>query len=117
MEKIKAKETLSLFSDRLEQYILTLSFIEFPFLALPVIKQIYSAIISRIIKLLENEGKIHIDFIAIDAEISSQKEQYNKTIIELKEVLASNTMSEEAKHEYLQEAKKKLRDIIRMSTR
>ena len=111
-----SKEYVSFTANILKEYILKISFIEFPFLNLPIIKQVYSFIITRIIAKLEIEGKLYIDFKKIDNEVSIQDNEYNQAIKNLKEVLNSNK-TEEEKNEYLQEAKKRLRDLIRMSSR
>jgi hypothetical protein len=98
--------------DLMGEYLVKLAIIEFPFLSLPVLKQIFSFIVKRIISRTKDEGELMISFAFIDKEIGEKKEIYNEAVTKLKEVLESNT-TEEKKDEALEETKKRLRDLIR----
>lgn len=108
-------ETIEKFSfaiDLLGDYFIRLSIVEFPFLGLPVIYQIYSYIVKKIVSRIEKEGELKISFAFIDRDVSIRKEEYNLAIEELKQVINSET-SQEIKNEALNNAKNRIRDLIR----
>lgn len=98
--------------DLMGEYLVKLAIVEFPPLGLPVVRQLFSFIVKRIISRAKDEGELMISFAFIDKEIGEKKELYNEAVTKLKEVLESDT-TEEKKNEALEETKKRLRDLIR----
>lgn len=98
--------------DLMGEYLVKLAIVEFPPLGLPVVRQLFSFIVKRIISRAKDEGELMISFAFIDKEIGEKKELYSEAVTKLKEVLESDT-TEEKKNEALEETKKRLRDLIR----
>jgi len=111
-----AQDVFSSAVEKISDYFITMAIVEFPFLALPVIKQMFSFIVKRVISKIQGEGKLFISFSFIDKEVEKQMEEYKRAITELRDIVESATIiSGERKNEALNKAKEKLRNLIRMS--
>jgi hypothetical protein len=106
------QQTFSVSVELAGEYLVNLAIVEIPLLGLPVVKQIFSYIVKKIVARSENEGELWIAFKFIDKESKEKNEQYKDAIKDLEEVLASNP-TEEKKNEALEETKKRLRNLIR----
>lgn len=105
-------EKFSFAIDILGDYFIRLSVVQFPFLGLPLIYQLYSYVVKKIVTRIEKEGELKISFAFIDKEISVRKEEYNIAIDELKKVLTSDS-SLETKNDALIKTKNTIRDLVR----
>jgi|688.fasta_scaffold1874718_2 hypothetical protein len=107
------QETFSMTVDVTSEYLIKIAILQFPFLAIPVVKQIFSFIVKNVISKVESEGVLQISFTYIDIETNEKKDAYVVAVNNLKEILASDKTVEE-KNEAIQETKKRLRTLIRM---
>lgn len=103
---------LSFGAELLGDYFIRLSIIEFPFLGLPIVREVYSHIVRKVITRFKNEGELYISFAFIDKDISIKKEEYKIALNQLEEVMKSDA-TKEKKDEALQEAKDRIRNLIR----
>jgi hypothetical protein len=89
----------------IKNYIIQIALIQFPFLNLPGIKQIFTYMLGRILDKIETEGKIFISFSLIDANVNKQVKEYEEALERFKkgEINESN----------LDEVKNKLRDLVK----
>jgi hypothetical protein len=106
------QESFSFAVETASEYLVKLAIIEFPVLGIPIIKQIFTFIVMRIISRAKNEGELMISFAFIDKEVNHKKELYAEAVTKLKEVMKSE-IDEEKKNEALEETRKRLRDLIR----
>lgn len=106
------QETFSISVDLAGEYLMGLAIVEFPFLGLPLVKQIFSYIVKKIISRSEREGELMISFRFIDKETKEKHNKYQEVMKEFKQVMNSNP-TEEKKNEAIEETKKRLRDLIR----
>ena len=106
------KQTFSMTVDLAGEYLVKLAIVEFPFLALPIVKQTFSYLVKKIISKSQEEGQLMISFVFIDREVAHKNSMYVEAVTKLKEVLESD-IPEEKKNEALEETKKRLRDLIR----
>jgi glycyl-tRNA synthetase beta subunit len=104
------EKLLSLSIDLAKEYIVKIAVIEFPFLALPVVNQLFNFFVDRLLSRIEAEGILHLQFNAIDEENEKKLEEYNKALKNLEDA-----KSEEEKNEALKEAKSRLGDLIKFS--
>lgn len=112
----KVDQVLDVVSDVTSEYIIKLSIVEFPFLGLPIIKQMYSYIIQKVVGKIKDEEQLFITFAIIDSDVQGRKKEYDTAVDNLKEVLQS-PVSEERKNEALEETKKRLRNLIRFPSK
>ena len=89
----------------IKNYIIQIALIQFPFLNLPGIKQIFTYMLGRILDKIETEGEIFISFSLIDDNVNKQVKEYEEALERFKkgEINESN----------LDEVKNKLRDLIK----
>jgi hypothetical protein len=89
----------------IKNYIVQIALIQFPFLNLPGIKQIFTYMLGRILDKIETEGEIFISFSLIDDNVNKQVKEYEEALERFKkgEINESN----------LDEVKNKLRDLIK----
>jgi hypothetical protein len=89
----------------IKNYIVQIALIQFPFLNLPGIKQIFTYMLGRILDKIETEGSIFISFSLIDDNVNKQVKEYEEALERFKkgEINESN----------LDEVKNKLRDLIK----
>jgi hypothetical protein len=106
------QQKFSVTVDLAGEYLVKLAIAEFPFLALPVVKQSFSYLVKKIISKSQEEGQLMISFVFIDKEVAHKNTLYVEAVTKLKEVLDSD-IPEEKKNEALEETKKRLRDLIR----
>ena len=106
------QQTFSMTVDLAGEYLVKLAIVEFPFLALPVIKQTFSYLVKKIISKSQEEGQLMISFVFIDREAAHKNSMYVEAVTKLKEVLESD-IPEGKKNDALEETKKRLRDLIR----
>lgn len=112
MNERETINALSFGTDILVDYFIWLSIVEFPFLGLPVVREMYSYIVRKVMTRFKNEGELHISFAFIDKDVSIKKEEYKIAITQLKEVINS-AATEEQKNDALKEAKNRIRNLIR----
>jgi hypothetical protein len=89
----------------IKNYIVQIALIQFPFLNLPGLKQIFTYMLGRILDKIETEGEIFISFSLIDDNVNKQVKEYEEALERFKkgEINESN----------LDEVKNKLRDLIK----
>jgi hypothetical protein len=107
------QEVFSVLVETMGDYFVKLAILQFPFLGLPVVKQAFGFIVKKVFSKIQSEGELIIAFKFIDQEREQSRIQYDTAIEELKEVLASQTTTQEQKDEALKVAKEKLRNLIR----
>ena len=107
-----AQETFSATVEVMGEYIIKIALVEFPWLNLPVVRQVFSFVLKRIISRVSAEGQLAISFSFTDREIAAKKEKYEEAVDTLKEAINSNA-TQEKKNEAIEETKKRLRDLIR----
>jgi hypothetical protein len=107
-----SQETFSISVELAGEYLIGLAILEMPFLGLPIVKQIFSYIVKKIISRSEREGELMISFRFIDKETKEKHQKYQEAIKEFKEVM-NNNPTEEKKNEAIEETKKRLRNLIR----
>lgn len=106
---MKNLKGIELTFDMIEKYIISISLVQFPFLGLPVIKQIYTAIIKKVLSTIEDEGKLYIQFKLIDIDIKKKEKEFSESVNKLKKGEISD---ETEKKKLLNEVKTKLSDLI-----
>ena len=106
------QEKFSLLIDLQGEYLIALAIAQFPFLGLPVVKQVMSYAIKKILARVEDEGELKIAFHFIDKETGEKKDEYVKSMEQYKEVLKTNP-TQEQKNVAREEAKKRLATLIR----
>jgi len=89
----------------IKNYIIQIALIQFPFLNLPGLKQIFTYMLGRILDKIKTEGEIFIYFSLIDDNVNKQVKEYEEALERFKkgEINESN----------LDEVKNKLRDLIK----
>jgi translation initiation factor 2 beta subunit (eIF-2beta)/eIF-5 len=105
------QEAFSTTTSLASEYAMEIAMTEFPFLRLPVIRQIFTFIINRIVSKIQNEGKLAISFNFTNNEISQQLSKYNEAIEKLKK--ADEINNPEMKEAIINDAKDTLRNLIR----
>ena len=108
---MKIDHSLSLSIDLAKEYIVKIAIVEFPFLALPVINQMFTFIVDKVLSRVENEGQLLISFSEINNRNNAQKEEYEASLKKL-----SEAKTQEEKNEALRVAKSRLRDLIKFPT-
>lgn len=111
-ESTLAQEAFSVTLEVTGEYLLKIAFIEFPWLNIPVVKQIFSYVIKKMLSKIQSEGELMISFSFIDSETEVKRKKYEDSINQLKSVLSSD-LTQEKKDEVIEETKKRLRDLIR----
>jgi hypothetical protein len=99
------------------KYLIALGIAEVPFLGLPIIKQIFTFIVNRIIGKASNEGELMISFKFIDNDKDERNGQYKEALKEWRQVATNSTISQEEKNAKLEEARKRMGDLIRFPRR
>lgn len=110
---IELQDSLSAGMSVLEEYIVRIAIAQVPFLGLPIIKQIFAYILSKVLEKVEGEGQLLISFKMIDVEIDKEVKEYKDAIESLK-VANTTGVSDEERQLALKLAKDKLRALIRM---
>ena len=108
----KLEEGFGVAVDLSAEYIIKIALVEFPFLNIPVINQLFTFMVKRILSKIKAEGQLLIGFKLIDNEVEVQKDEYNHALEELNKVL-SGPHTEEQKHEAIKQTKDKLRNLVR----
>jgi hypothetical protein len=111
-----AQKSFSASIEMMSEYIIDITLIEFPWLNIPVVKQIFKFVIKRVLSRINQEGQLSISFSFTDAERADKRKKYEAAIEELKSVTESDA-SPEKKKEALQETKNKMRELIRFPVR
>ena len=111
-----AQKSFSATIEVMGEYFIKIAIVEFPWIGLPVVKQLFGYVIKSILSKVQNEGELAISFAFIDREIDNKRELYQEAVTKLKEVLETD-VPEEKKNEALEETKKRLRDLIRFPVR
>lgn len=83
-----------------------------PFLALPVINQIYVAIVKMVAKNLYKNLKILGFNIKVDIEVAKQTDQYKEAVKNLKDVLKNENSTEQERKQASDDFDDSLRDLI-----
>jgi hypothetical protein len=115
IESEESKQWVTTFEmavDTAGDYFVRAAIVRFPFLGLPIIKQIFTFIIKNTISKIESEGELMIRFKFIDKDVDERNHEYTKVINELKQI-NENGATEDEKRIALQNAKDRLRNLIR----
>lgn len=105
----------SLYYSAVVEAVIAKSIMAFPFLGLPVIKQIYSSMVKKIASKIYFEAETLGMFIKIDLTVDNQEREYTEATEELKVVIAKPEATEEEKQKAKDEFKKKLRALIMLN--
>lgn len=104
-------EQFDLMADIASDYIIKIAIIQFPFLALPFIKQVFTIVMKKVLNIAKNEGKIMITFKLIDLETEEEKNEYERAINNLRNL--PHDAPKEVKDEAIKNAKDRLSRLIR----
>jgi hypothetical protein len=107
-----SQETFSATVEVMGEYFIKLAIIEFPWLNIPVVKQVFSFVVKKVLAKIRSEGELVISFAFIDKETEGRRVLYEEAVDKLKQVLESSP-TQEKKDEALEETKKRLRALIR----
>ncbi len=99
------------------KYLIALGIAEFPLLGLPIIKQIFTFGVNRIVGKVETEGELKISFKFIDDDKDERNGSYKEALKEWDKVHTDPAISQEKKDEALKQTRERMGNLIRFPRR
>lgn len=113
-ESIAAQKAFDTSTDVMGEILTSYAIAQFPFLGLPIIKQIFTHIVSKMMNRADKEGTLKISFHFIDKDYDGKNDALNAATEEFKKVLIEAPNDLERKRIAREEYKKTLKALARL---